>query len=159
MAEDIPSQVQFQRNWDKDAQHEIEEGLKDLTTRVTGYCAETGTTFISDPSVVASIAGKATKIIQTSKQLYLKYHETTKEIKDPKTKKVISVEPTEGYTLLLNFEKEVTTAFNIDANYLRIKLKEIQEHEIQDIAVKHKLMDRTTEKEPWEREVEQRFFP
>jgi hypothetical protein len=149
--------VLFNRNFDKDCQHEIETGIADLIGRVTGYCTEVGTTIITDPGVVGSVLGRSSKILQLCKQLYWKYREDERESTDRVTK-IKTVTKTEGYQKILDLEDELAGIFNINAHQFILKLKAVQEREIQDIAVKHKIMDRVSENQPWEGEVAQKFF-
>lgn len=72
------------------------------------------------------------------KQLYLKYHEDIKPITD--------------------YEEQISLSTALPTLQTIKKLKELQEAEIKNIAVKHKLMDRLEEKEPWEDIVKKKFW-
>lgn len=138
MPEFNPQEVSFQKNYDKESQHEIEQDFKTLISAVTGYCIESGTNLITEADVVAAVLGRFEKLIQGCKQLYRKYHENPE--------------------MILGFEVYMNGAIMIDRVDFITKLKEIQDKEIEDIAVKHKLMDRVTEREPWEETVKKKLW-
>lgn len=139
MAEDnSPHQVLYQKNWDKESQHILEEDFKGLIKSVTGYCIQSGTAIISEADVVAAIMAKVEEITQTCKALYMKYRENDLAIKI--------------------FEQKVSGRLVIEGPELIRDLKALQDEEIKIIAVKHKLMDRTIEKEPWEDTVRKKFW-
>lgn len=146
--------VVFQRNYDKELQHEIELGFANLIRAITGYCIETGSTMIFEPQAVAQINSKLTQLLQWCKQLYIKYHEIYLKEKDEKGERKTSI----GWQLIEKIENNVGTTFILEGPVLNADLKTLQNQEIYDIAVKHKLMDKTNEKEPWEREVKGKFF-
>jgi len=187
--------VLFQKDYDKESQHQIETDISDLIGRVTGYCIQVGSNFLSESDVVGHVIAKTFGIIQKCKQLYIKYHEDTKEVKPEipheadwrknglcpmcgkdraqfeegmkvfcsrshkvQYQNMIARIPSDDYTFILQLEKSLTGVFLLDATYLISSLKILQDIEIRDIAVKHKLMDRTTEKEPWELETKKKFW-
>lgn len=146
MPDEIPQQVLFQKNYDKECQHEIETGIAALLKTMTGYCIDTGATVITDAEVVAHITGNIEEILQKCKQLYLKYKEPLEKIE--------RVETEISGLFRINCGKDDPT----NGPDMRDRLKKLQIMEIQDIALKHKLMDKTMEREPWEKGVKKKFF-
>ena len=128
----------YQRNYDKDTQHEIEEGFANIIGSITGYCIEMRTNKIVDSVAVGRIMAITEQLTQKCKQLYMKYREKVDKVKD--------------------VEAAISGMLIIDAPTLIAKLKDLQEAEIIDIAVKHRLMDRVQEKEPWEVTARSRFW-
>ena len=153
MPEEIPHQVLYQKNYDKECQHNIETGFGELSKVITDYSIKNGTEIITEWEAVGEIKSHIMIVLQWCKQLYYKYHEDTQT--DPKTG-ITTMK--EGYSRLKAFEKEITNAQWIEKPRTIEWLDIVQEYEIKDIAVKHKLMDKTMDKQPWEREVKKKFF-
>jgi len=137
MPNESPATVMYNRNYDKETQHEIEEMLAQLNKSINGYCTAVAINQITDANVVAYIKGEIAGLLQKCIQLGLKYYE-----------KIDYMEALENYTKSVGY---------IEAPELLNKLKELQHREVLEIAVRHKLMDRTIEKEPWEQEVKKNF--
>ena len=153
MADEIPHQVLVQKNFDKDCQHDIEKYFGELPKAITEYCIQHGTEVITEWEAVGEIKSHISKMLQLCKQLYFKYHE------DSQTDKTTGITTTkQGYATLKRFEKEINDSPFIYKPRTIEWLDIIQENEIKDIAVKHRLMDKTMDKQPWEKEVKKKFF-
>ena len=153
MPEETPHQVSYQRNFDKDCQHNIEMGFGELSRVITDYSIKNGTEIITEAEAVGEIKSHIIIVIQWCKQLYYKYHE---DVSTDKKTGITTMK--EGYAALKKFETEIKNSIWIEKPRTIEWLDIIQEHEIKDIAVKHKLMDKTTDRQPWENEVKKKFY-
>ena len=151
-----PQESMFQKTYDKEIQHDIEFGLAEIMRSMREYGRTKTTDVIFESEMLGLTISSIERILQLCKNLYYKYHEDVE--KQEKGKEKTEPKLTEGFAELRSLEESLIVSSSIDiANTIRW-LKVVQEHEIKDIAVKHKLMDRTQEKQPWEREVKERFF-
>lgn len=151
--------VLFQKNWDKDAQHELEITSTLVMESITGYMKNIGLIEITDAEAVSLISAKLSRIIHIADMLYVKYHkEKYKEVKD-KEGKISGGEYREGYIKLRKFQDELETATSFNGISVKRRLDELIHNELLDVAIPCKLMDKTDSREPWERGVGTKFFP
>lgn len=151
-------EVLFQRNFDKDAQHELEITSTQLIQAITGYCTETGLINITEPQAVSYIFAKLSSILHTTDMLCIKYHEVHKKAEKDKDGNIFPREHTELYKIVIGFKDELVGKYTLNGTNVVKRLEELMQYEIAQIAVKHKLMDKVGEFEPWELDVKKKFF-